>query len=132
MSSPLRGSVQTLVIRLKRGHSAEAVVAVLDDLSREGILRVADLEVLFRQGDSRSAVAVVVVEHLWSARLQDALLEANAELIADLPPPYLQRPDPAAADRLAQIEKLDGLRRVGTLTEFEFATAKRALLEAIG
>jgi vacuolar-type H+-ATPase subunit I/STV1 len=132
MPSVLRGTTQTLVIRLRRGRSAEAIIAVLDDLARDGILRVADLEVLSREDDRKAAVAVVVVEHLWSARLQAALAEANAELIAEPEPPSLSRRELSSGDRLAQIERLNELRRMGTLTEGEFALAKRSLLGSNG
>jgi len=125
MPALVSSATQVLVIRLSRARSAEVIVSVLDDLARDGILRICDLEVLSRNDDRRSAVAVVVVEHLWPARLQAALSEANEQ-------PSLRRGEATTARRLARIQELNELRRVGTLTEGEFATAKRELLQANG
>jgi hypothetical protein len=119
-------SRQTLLVRLHDGPSADAVVAVLDDLAQERILRIAELEVLPKNDDRETDVAVLVVEHLWPARLEAALAGANAELVTDPEPPSVRAVP--AADRLAQVQELNELRRIGTLTEAEFATAKRELL----
>jgi hypothetical protein len=119
-----------LVVRLHGGRSPDGLVSVLDDLASEGILRIADMEILSRDGDRNTAVAVVVVEHLWPARLVQALAGANAELVTDTELPSLRRRQPPTAERLSQIQELNELRRVGTLTEAEFATAKRDLLSA--
>jgi hypothetical protein len=119
-----------LVVRLHGGRSPDGLVSVLDDLASEGILRIADMEVLSRDGDRNTAVAVVVVEHLWPARLVAALAGANAELVTDTELPSLRRRQPPTAERLSQIQELNELRRRGTLTEAEFATAKRDLLSA--
>lgn len=119
-----------LVVRLHGGRSPDGLVSVLDDLASEGILRIADLEILSREGDRKTAVAVVVVEHLWPARLVEALTGANAELVTDTELPSLQRRQLPTAERLSQIQELNELRRMGTLTEAEFATAKRDLLSA--
>jgi len=132
MPALVSSATQVLVIRLSRARSAEVIVSVLDDLARDGILRICDLEVLSRNDDRRSAVAIVVVEHLWPARLQAALSEANAQLVADTELPSLRRGEATTARRLARIQELNELRRVGTLTEGEFATAKRELLQANG
>jgi hypothetical protein len=130
MPSTLAGSTQALVIRLKRQRSADVVISVLDGLARDGILRICNLEVLSSDDDRRPAVAIVVVEHLWAKRLNAALSEADAELIADPEPPNFRRRALPTADGLAQIQKLNELRRLGILTESEFAGAKRELLSA--
>jgi hypothetical protein len=126
----LRGSTQVLVVRLRGGRSPDGLVSVLDDLASEGILRIADMEILSRDGDRDTAVAVVVVEHLWPARLVEALAGANAELVTDTELPSLRRRQPPTTERLSQIQELNELRSMGTLTEAEFATAKRDLLSA--
>ena len=124
----LQGSTQLLVVRLRGGRSADGLVSVLDDLATQGIMQIADMEILSRDGDRNTAVAIMVVEHLWPARLVDALAGANAELVTDPELPSLPRRQPPPAERLARIQELNELRRMGTLTETEFATAKRDLL----
>lgn len=117
---------QTLVVRVEGDSPLDRVLVALTDLADQRILRVTDLRLLAKDADG--AVAAVSVEHIWWSRLIRALSTAKAELISELEPPKTNGRRPLDSAQLSQIVELNELRRVGTLTEAEFAVAKHMLL----
>src|SRR5207244_13377874 len=57
-----------------------------------------------------------------------ALAEVQAEMVSDLETPKANRDSGPGPAQLHQIERLNQMRRIGTLTEAEFARAKRDVL----
>jgi len=104
----------------------EPVISALNDFTELRVLRIVDARIL--APDINGAFAAVTVEHLWWDRLSGALAEVQAEMVSDLETPKANRDSGPGPAQLYQIERLNQMRRIGTLTEAEFARAKRDVL----
>lgn len=121
---------QTLVIRTTRNRSLDPIINALGDLSEQRMIRIVDLRIL--AGDPRGTAFAVTIQHLWWPRVLEALDEAHAELVSDAQIPKAVGSFSSSRPPLVQLKELNELRRVGTLTEGEFASAKRTLLSKEG
>ena len=106
------------------------MISALTDLTEQRVLRIVDVHTL--GPDSDGSVAAITVEHLWWSRLVRGLADADAELVSDLETPRPNKTGLPSEEQLRQIRQLDEMRRIGTLTEGEFARAKRGLLPTEG
>lgn len=121
---------QTLLVRLTGSRAIQPVISALNDLTEQRVLRIVDVRSL--GPDPAGSIAAITVEHLWWSRLVRSLADAKAELVSDLETPKPNKTGLPSEEQLRQIEQLNQMRRVGTLTEAEFARAKRGLLPAEG
>jgi len=117
---------QTLIIRMTGQPVLESVISALNDFTELRVLRIVDARIL--DADINGSIAAVTVEHLWWDRLSGALAEVQAEMVSDLETPKANRDSGPGPAQLHQIERLNQMRRIGTLTEAEFARAKRDVL----
>ena len=104
----------------------EPVISALNDFAELRVLRIVDARIL--AADINGSLAAVTVEHLWWDRLSGALAEVQAEMVSDLETPKANPESGPGGAQLDQIERLNQMRRIGTLTESEFARAKRDVL----
>ncbi len=104
----------------------EPVISALTEFTELRVLRIVDARIL--AADINGSLAAVTVEHLWWDRLSGALAEVQAEMVSDLETPKANRDSGPGPAQLHQIERLNQMRRIGTLTEAEFARAKRDVL----
>src|SRR5438132_5689826 len=119
--SPCRGLARK---RSSPGQPAlEPVISALKDFAELRVLRIVDARIL--AADINGSLAAVTVEHLWWDRLSGALAEAQAEMVSDLETPKVSSDRGPGPAQLHQIERLNQMRSIGTLTEAEFAQAKR-------
>jgi hypothetical protein len=117
---------QTLIIRITGQRALEPVISALNEFTELRVLRVVDARIL--DADLSGSIAAVTVEHLWWDRLSGALADAQAEMVSDLETPKANPESGPGVAQLDQIERLNQMRRIGTLTESEFARAKRDVL----
>jgi hypothetical protein len=117
---------QTLIIRITGQRELEPVISALNEFTELRVLRVVDARIL--DGDVSGSIAAVTVEHLWWDRLSGALADVHAEMVSDLETPKANQENGPGYARLDQIERLNQMRRIGTLTESEFDRAKRDVL----
>jgi hypothetical protein len=120
---------QTLVVRILDQRPLASIIAALNDFTEQQLLGIVDAQIV--AGDSNGTIAAVTVEHLWWSRLSEALGAAGAELVSDLESPKSSVDGGPGPEQIRQIHQLNEMRRIGILTEAEFADAKRKLL-AIG
>lgn len=118
---------QTLVIRINGQGSLDPIIAALNEFTEERLLRIVDARIM--AGEPNDSVATVTVEHLWWNRLAQAISDVEGDLLSDLETPKPVEDSWPGPERLRQIELLNQMRRVGTLTEAEFGRAKRELLD---
>src|SRR5438132_7414879 len=113
--------------KIKPGAArAEPVISALKDFAELRVLRIVDARIL--AADINGSLAAVTVEHLWWDRLSGALAEVQAEMLSDLETPKFDPDSGPGPAQLHQIERLNQMRSIGTLTEAEFAQAKRDVL----
>ena len=117
---------QTLIIRMTGQPELEPVISALNDFTELRVLRIVDARIL--AADINGSIAAVTVEHLWWDRLSWALAEVQAEMVSNFETPKANRDSGPGPAQLDQIERLNQMRRIGTLTEAEFARAKRDML----
>ncbi len=117
---------QTLIIRMTGQPALEPVISALNDFAELRVLRIVDARIL--AADINGSLAAVTVEHLWWDRLSGALAEVQAEMVSDLETPKVSRDSGPGPAQLHQIERLNQMRSIGTLTEAEFARAKQDVL----
>lgn len=118
---------QTLVVRIWDQRPLAPIIAALSEFTEQRVLRIVDAKILAR--DRTGSVAAVTVEHIWWSRLSAALSDACAELVSDLETPKNNVDIGPGPEQIRQIEQLNEMRKIGTLTEAEFARAKRKLLD---
>jgi hypothetical protein len=121
---------QTLIIRMTGPRALEPVISALNEFTELRVLRIVDARIL--DGDTSGSIAAVTVEHLWWHRLSGALAGVHAEMVSDLETPKANLESGPGPAQLDQIERLNQMRRIGTLTEAEFARAKRDVLSGAG
>jgi hypothetical protein len=117
---------QTLIIRMAGSRALDPIISALNEFTELRLLRIVDARIL--DGDLGGSFVAVTVEHLWWSRLSEALADVQAEMVSDLETPKAKRDGGPGPDQLRQIERLNEMRRIGTLTEAEFAQAKRDVL----
>lgn len=118
---------QTLVVRIRDQRPLAPIIAALNEFTEQRVLRIVDAQILAR--DINGSIAAVTIEHVWWSRLAEALAAACAELVTDLETRKNNRDAGLGPDQIRQIERLNEMRKIGTLTEAEFAQAKRELLD---
>jgi hypothetical protein len=67
-----------------------------------GLISLEDIEKLAAEMDPNSSSGILVIEHLWAKKFQQAILGANGQLIADLriPPNVVEAAEEASKSSL--------------------------------
>lgn len=96
-----------------------------------GVFLISGFRLVSAKSKSQKKMESELLKMKYKEEFREVAKEAKASVKPrSTPPPYIPKPEQKMEDKLAQIEKLGELKEKGLLTDEEFASQKKKLLES--